>query len=93
MKPITLAEFTERVVKPSIIAGIKRGDYDLSLGVWLAECPPDDTEILEVAFQRVIHILSKEPIDPFEGLKVGSQLRIRIPTDYTVTNGPSVVTD
>ena len=87
---ITLAEFSRDVVGPMILRGIERGDYDNVLGEMLTECADIfDDETLRAMLARA-YIVCTSPA-PFENwltapadskMKVGAQLRIKLPGDY-----------
>jgi hypothetical protein len=84
-RPITLREFSERIMRPAILSGIARGTYDNVIGEMLelhatGEMHWDD-EILKAMLRRVPVILATPPV--FEWARqgeVGAKLRVRLPS-------------
>lgn len=88
---MTMDEFSGRVLKPSVLTGIRSGRYDAAILVTLQECPPDDPEIFAAMAERLRYLQHcPPPKNPWADIKPGTKLHIRVPTDYTLADGPAL---
>lgn len=85
---MNLSDFNKRIVRPMVLSGIKRGDYDAVIG----ECLEDhqsgtftfSSDIVAAMVARVPFVLAKKPWWEQAPGRIGTNLRIKLPADWSV---------
>jgi hypothetical protein len=101
-KSFTLEDFNTRIVRPMVLAGIKRGDFDGILAQMLEEHAAGeikfDDETLKAMLRRAFIVATMKPWPWWDSsvpkdAKIGTQIKIKLPDDYKHTAGFKPIND